>query len=81
MADLAHATPGDTDLHGDTDATHWAERFASKITLGDPDPGCMPLHFAGQPVWTKDQFQDLMLTWFAGAIETGRGAGKAASGG
>jgi hypothetical protein len=72
MADLAHASEGDTDLHGDPDARHWAERFAAKVTLPDPDPGCGPLIFAGNPLWATDEVEELMLVWFAGAIETGR---------
>jgi hypothetical protein len=65
MADLEHATENDTDLHGDTDARHWAERFAGKFRItrrtGYPDaPGRVR-----EP-------EELMLTWFAGAIETGR---------
>lgn len=75
MADLAHASPGDTDLHGDHDARHWAERFAAKVTLPDPDPGCGPLIFAGNPLWTNQDVEELMLVWFAGAIETGKMTG------
>lgn len=67
MADLAHATEGDTDLHGDTDAVHWAERFASKFQA-------IPhgLRIADLPFPPVDDTQELMLAWFAGAIETGR---------
>lgn len=60
MADLAHATENDNDLHGDTNAVNWAERFASIFEvrrLSDMEP----LDTEG-----------LMLTWFASAIETGR---------
>lgn len=60
MADLAHAAEGDADLFGDRDATHWAERFtfvrAMRMRLDGVD-------IASDP--------DTMLTWFAGAIETG----------
>jgi hypothetical protein len=62
MADLAHAAENDTDLHGDQDAMHWAERFASKFEVLYKDV-------------TKRNTIDvtgLMLAWFAGAIETGR---------
>ena len=64
MADLAHAATNDTDLHGDTDAAHWAERFASKFAIvrQNTAPG-------------EDEMPDTegtMLAWFAGAIETGR---------
>jgi hypothetical protein len=61
MADLAHATEGDTDLVGDIDATHWAERFIHvrqrRMAKDDHD-------IAGDA--------DTMLTWFAMAIESGR---------
>jgi len=68
MADLAHAAENDTDLIGDTDASHWAERFASMFALvrQNTAPG-------------EDEMPDTegtMLTWFAGAIETGRDAGR-----
>ena len=61
MADLAHASENDTDLHGDPDATHWAERFVRvrhNVLTG-------PEH--------RDiaEDADTMLTWFAAAIETG----------
>jgi len=69
MADLAHASENDTDLIGDTDARHWAERFASKIKLPLGHPA---IEFAGKPICTTGEYQELMLTWFAGAIETGR---------
>lgn len=61
MADLAHAAENDTDLHGDTDAQHWAERFASMFDVLRRD----------KP-YTVGDVEGLMLTWFAGAIETGR---------
>lgn len=64
MADIEHATEGDTDLHGDTNAGHWAERFASKFTV---------LHRAGIAV---DDIEGLMLTWFASAIKTGKMAAR-----
>jgi len=63
MADLAHASKGDTDLHGDKNAAHWAERFASMFEVrrvGECDCDTPP------------DTEGLMLTWFAGAIETGR---------
>ena len=66
MADLAHANENDTDLHGDLDARHWAERFASKFKVKRlADIGNRGIH---EPVDTED----LMLTWFASTIETGR---------
>jgi hypothetical protein len=66
MADLAHATEGDTDLHGDPDASHWAERFASMFEVRRlADIGNRGIH---EPLDTWG----LMLAWFAGAIETGR---------
>jgi hypothetical protein len=62
MAGIAHAAQGDTDLHGDTDAQHWAERFAAKFHVYCfGDEGVEPM-----------ETEALMLTWFAGAIETGR---------
>ena len=61
MADLAHASENDTDLHGDADARHWAERFADKFPAVLQDG-------AG----VINDVEGLMLTWFAGAIETGR---------
>jgi hypothetical protein len=68
MADLEHATEGDTDLHGDTDAAHWAERFAARFGVRRlAQIGNRGIH---EPVDTEG----LMLTWFAAAIETGRGA-------
>lgn len=63
MADLAHASENDNDLHGDTDAMHWAKRFASKFKV---------LHKDGVDL----NVADLMLAWFASAIETGRMAGE-----
>ena len=65
MADLAHAAEGDTDLHGDADATHWAERFV------------LVRHnlFTGPERRDIAEDADTMLAWFAGAIETGRMAG------
>jgi hypothetical protein len=69
MADLAHRADDDTDLLGDTNAAHWAERFASKIRLPLGHPA---IEFAGKPVCTTGEFRDLMLAWFAAAIETGR---------
>jgi hypothetical protein len=62
MADLAHATANDTDLHGDFNARNWAERFASKFRIAEG--------------WTGEELNipdavELMQTWFAGAIMTG----------
>jgi hypothetical protein len=65
MADLAHAAENDTDLHGDTDAMHWAERFALNFEVLHKDGG------------VETDVAGLMLAWFAGAIETGRMAGGA----
>lgn len=66
MADLAHAASNDTDLHGDPDARHWAERFIARLgVLADTDtdrPG-QYLAYVDEPT---------LLAWFAGAIETGR---------
>lgn len=59
MANLANASGNDSDLHGDQNALHWAERFDSYFTVQRKD---------GVPVSTFD----LMHTWFAGAIETGK---------
>jgi hypothetical protein len=67
VADLAHAAENDTDLHGDPHAMHWAERFCSRFLLIRRPPGAEDLD--GDDVGT-------MLTWFAGAIETGRTAGR-----
>ena len=69
MADLTHATENDTDLFSDLDAQHWAERFASMFAVvrRNTVPG-------------EDEMPDteeLMQTWFAGAIETGRAAPNA----
>ena len=64
MADLGHRTENDTDLYGDLDAMHWAERFASKFEVLHKDGG------------VETDVAGLMLTWFAGAIETGRMAGS-----
>ena len=59
MANIANASDNDNDLIGDHNALHWAERFDSYFTIQRKD---------GVPVTTFD----LMHTWFAGAIETGR---------
>jgi hypothetical protein len=61
MNDLAHRSEGDTDLHGDGDAQHWAERFMA----------------VRQEVKFKHyrdiaDEEGTMLAWFANAIETGR---------
>lgn len=61
MADLAHASEGDTDLHGDPDATHWAERFCHVRAVRLAEDG---VDIAAD--------EGAMLAWFAGAIETGR---------
>jgi hypothetical protein len=55
MADLAHASENDTDLVGDHDARHWAERFVD--------------HVRQKPEIATDE--GAMLAWFAGAIGTG----------
>ena len=69
MADLAHATEGDTDLFGDTDAAHWAERFRSKwIIVAAPGPGETIPGFKA----AEERTEGVMLAWFAGAIESGR---------
>jgi hypothetical protein len=69
MADLAHASENDTDLHGDPDATHWAERFirVRHNLLTGPERR----DIAGD--------EGAMLSWFAGAIETGRMVGARTS--
>jgi len=56
MADLAHASENDTDLVGDKDASHWAERFVHHVR-------------ANPSIATSE---GAMLAWFAGAIETGK---------
>jgi hypothetical protein len=78
MADLAHATEGDTDLHGDPDAAHWAERFAAKFALSRrPADFWAAMAFDAQEAAVDTE--GTMLAWFAAAIETGRtAAGKAA---
>lgn len=55
----------DNDLHGDTDATHWAERFV--LVRRNLFTGPEHKDIAEDP--------DTMLAWFAAAIETGRMAG------
>lgn len=60
MADIA--SENDTDLHGDPDATHWAERFV--LVRHNLLTGPEHRDIAGDA--------DTMLAWFAGAIETGR---------
>jgi hypothetical protein len=68
MTDLAH--PPDPRPHGDLDASHWAERFAHYFQVRRiADIGNRGIH---EPVDTED----LMLIWFAGAIETGRHAAR-----
>lgn len=64
MADLAHAAENDTDLHGDFDAAHWAERFVH--------------HVKANPAIATDE--ESMLAWFAGAIMTGYDHAKASRG-
>jgi hypothetical protein len=61
MADLAHRAENDTDLHGDKNALHWAERFCAVRQMRILRDGT---DIAADP--------DTMLTWFAAAIETGR---------
>jgi hypothetical protein len=63
MSDLAHASEGDTDLIGDTNAVHWAERFAHSFVA------CKP---AQDGLVQADNTEDLMLGWFASAIESGK---------
>jgi hypothetical protein len=60
------AAEDNTDLHGDLNALHWAERFASIFEVR--------LRSDNEPVGANEQgrTRDFMLTWFAGAIETGR---------
>lgn len=65
MADLAHAAENDNDLHGDTNAMNWAQRFADKFTVERRRLG-------GQG--STGDVTGLMLTWFASAIETGKAA-------
>jgi hypothetical protein len=60
MADLAHAKENDIDLHGDFDATHWAERFVARVREN--------------PAIATDE--GAMLAWFAGAIMTGHDHAK-----
>jgi hypothetical protein len=62
MADLAHATENDNDLIGDANSAHWAERFASKFTV---------LRISDAKYFEGEDLVGLMITWFAGAIETG----------
>jgi hypothetical protein len=70
VADLAHAAEGDTDLVGDADAAHWAERFAATFEVRRrADTGNRGII---EPVDTEG----LMLSWFAGAIETGHMAAE-----
>jgi hypothetical protein len=54
----------DTDLHGDMDALHWAERFMH--------------HVKAKPSIATDE--GAMLAWFAGAIMTGYDQGRADEG-
>jgi hypothetical protein len=72
MADLAHAAENDTDLHGDPDAAHWAERFAARFLAVRLGPDGRPL-LGEEPV----EVEGLMLAWFAGAIETGKMCARA----
>lgn len=78
MADLEHASPGDTDLHGDTSALNWAQRFASKC--GPPDVTGGLMFFGDHTLFERAGVEALMLTWFAGAIGTGQMAGQKAAG-
>jgi hypothetical protein len=69
MADLAHASEGRTGLHGDPDASHWAERFRAKwIIVTAPGPGETIPGFRV----AEERTEGVMLAWFASAIETGR---------
>lgn len=66
LAAVARPAEGNTDLHGDTDAAHWAERFAATFEVRRlSDIGNRGIV---EPLDTMG----LMLAWFAGAIETGR---------
>jgi len=65
VADLAHRAPNDTDLFGDTCAADWAERFVDVRLQRLGEDG---VDIADDP--------DVMLAWFAGAIETGRMAAE-----
>lgn len=56
-------TDPDTNLIGDTDATHWAERWRYHYEKD------------GLNASTLEEAEATMVTWFAGAIETGRLAG------
>jgi len=58
MADLLHASENDTDLIGDLDAAHWAERFVHHVRL--------------KPEIATDE--GAMQSWFAGCIESTRSA-------
>lgn len=70
MADAAHASGGDTDLVGDADAAHWAERFAATFEVR------RRAHIGNRGIHEPVDTQGLMLTWFAGAIESGRMAAE-----
>jgi hypothetical protein len=61
MNDIAHRTENDNDLHGDPDATHWAERFIA-----------VRKEIRFQKLRDIADDEGAMLAWFAGAIETGR---------
>jgi hypothetical protein len=66
VSDLEHAHPDNTDLHGDTSAENWAQRFSSMYEIrkrdqSDPDY-----------VMSQAEADGMLLSWFAGAIETGR---------
>jgi hypothetical protein len=58
MADIAHASENDTDLFGDLNAQHWAERFVH--------------HVQANPSIAADE--NAMTTWFAACIESTRDA-------
>lgn len=61
MNDLAHRSENDNDLFGDPDAQHWAERF---VAVRQQIMFQHARDIAGD--------EEALLTWFAGAIETGR---------
>jgi hypothetical protein len=60
----------DNELIGDPDARHWANRFASKCS--PPDVTGALLFFHDHTIWDQTELEELMLPWFASAIETGR---------
>ena len=67
IADLEHAEPGDTDLHGD--ALNWSQRFALRFNV---EKRSRPLPIVGITQEDAEFTSGVMLTWFASAIETGK---------